>query len=218
MNRLNQWSLVGVLIGAVTLGSGCATNRGILDIRMTIPEDPASGRLVTIARVTDHRQFQVAPPEAWFPSLKEGEITDKAITSRAIARKRGAFGKAIGDILLPEGRSVEDLVKEALTRSFREAGYRVIDQGTISQDKATPVEADIEQFWAWFRPGFAAVSLQFEAKVKITCDVPPFKTGETVRGYLLLHSQAATTLAWQNTINKGINAFVQEVKNRLTTQ
>ena len=201
----------------ILLGSGCATNRGILDVRINGIQNPDSGPAVTIVRVTDNRVFEAAPRTPSVPSLKGGEIGDKAITSRAIARKRNAYGKALGDILLPEGRTVENVVREALVKSFREAGYRVIEDAARSEDKdkAMRIEADIEQFWSWFTPGFWAVSLEFEAKVKIKGDVPPFKNGETVRGHVQLHTQAAGPRAWLNTINKGIDAFIAEVKNSL---
>ncbi len=209
--------LVGVAMLAGLIGSGCATNRGILDVRIDVPQDPAAGKAVRIEQVRDKRVFEVAPREASIPSLKGAEINDQAITSRAIARKRNGYGKAIGDILLPEGRTVEDLVREALTKSFREAGYRVV-AGDAKADKAVSIEADIEQFWAWFTPGFWAVSLEFEAKVAIKGNVKAFKEGKTVRGYVQLHSQAAVTGAWLNTLNKGLENFTAEVKGELAKE
>lgn len=73
-------------------------------------------------RVTDRRVFEADPDDPSTPSLKGGEIHNTATTSRAIARKRGGFGKAWGDILLPEGRTVAHLMEEALTRAFQDAG------------------------------------------------------------------------------------------------
>lgn len=212
---LLEVAIVTVLLGL--LGSGCATNRGVLDVRINKLQNPASGRTVTILRVTDNRVFEESPSIPSIPSLKGGEIGNKAITSRAIARKRNGYGKALGDILLPEGRTVENVVQEALVKSFREAGYRVIDDTTElkDNDKAVPIEADIEQFWSWFTPGFWAVSLQFEAKVKIKGDVLGFNDGETVRGYVKLHTQGAGSRAWLSTINKGMEAFIEEVKKHL---
>ena len=210
--RLCVAGLACAAMGAMLLGSGCATSRGILDVQITVPKNPASGRTVSIVRVTDRRQFQEATREPSIPSLKGNEIRDKAITSRAIARKRDEYGKAMGDILLPEGRTVEDLVWGALTRSFREAGFRVIDGSEAAPDKSTPVEADIDQFWAWTTPGLWAVSLQFEARIKIKGDVPSFKKGETVRAHVEVHAPAATGAsgrAWLNTINQGVDALVQ---------
>ena len=199
-------------------GSGCATNRGILDVRIDVPQDPESGKVVRIERVTDKRVFEEAPRSASIPSLKGAEIDDKTITSRAIARKRNGYGKAMGDILLPEGRTVEDLVRESLTKSFREAGYRVTTDPAATGEKVLKIEADIEQLWSWFTPGFWTVSLEFEAKVNIKGNVPAFKEAKTVRGYVLLHSQMAGTGAWLNTMNKGLDNFVGEVKGELAEE
>jgi hypothetical protein len=193
-------------------------NRGIMNVRVNVPRDPSAGTVVTIVRVTDQRHFEAAPRDASIPSLQGNEITDKALTSRAIARKRGGTGKALGDILLPQGRTVEDLVKEALTRSFRDAGYRVIDQAAASKEKAIPLEADIEQFWSWCTPGFWIFSLQFEARVKIKGNVSVFKNGEMVRGYVRVHAPGVSNRTWMHTINKGIDAFVREVKTCLASR
>lgn len=204
------------VFGLVWIVSGCATNRGIVDVQIAVPQNPAAGKAVAITRVTDNRQFEVAPKEASIPSLKNPkEIENKDIRLRAIGRKRNSYGKALGDILLPENRTVEDLVQEALVRSFRESGYYVVDDPEAYEGRATMIEADIEQFWAWFTPGFWAVSLQFESIVNIKGDIPAFQDGETVKGHVELHSQAAGTRAWTNTINKGIDAFVAEVSKLL---
>jgi hypothetical protein len=207
------WAFIA--IGILLLGSGCATNRGVLDVKIDVPENPVSDKAVSIVRVTDIRQFEVAPRDASVPSLRGDGTNDPALKARAIARKRNGYGKALGDIVLPEGRSIEDLAREALTKAFIEAGYKVIDDGSTYEGKIIPIEADIEQFWSWFTPGFWSVALQFEAKIKIKGDIMHFEEGETVRGHVKLHTQAAGTRAWLKTINKGIENLIEEIKNRL---
>ncbi len=167
MKRMREYALgiAGLAMLAGLLGSGCATSRGILDVRIKEPGNPASGPAIAIVHVTDNRVFEEAPRKPSIPSLKGKEIDDKTITSRAIARKRNGYGKAIGDILLPEGRTVENVVREALVKSFREAGYRVSRRGLgIQQNTAVPVEAEIEQFWSWVVPGFWSISMEFEKR------------------------------------------------------
>ena len=112
-------------------------------------DNPIQGREVKIVRVTDRRTFQLKPSDPSTPSLKDGQIDNPAITSRAIARKRSGYGKAMGDILLPEGHTVEQLVGTALTRGLRGAGYRVLLQGQEGYEQAVPLEADIRRFWTW---------------------------------------------------------------------
>lgn len=212
--KIRALLFTALLISSV-VGSGCATNRGILDIRTTLPQQPSSGEAVTIARVTDQRIFELAPSVASIPSLKDGEIDNPEIKSRAIARKRNTYGQAIGDILLPPGRTVQDVVAEALTKSFREAGYRVTTEDDDMAATATPIEADIEQFWSWFTPGFWTISLEFEARVIITADVKPFQQGEEVRGYVKVRGQAAGTKAWMNVMNQGMDDFTTNLTARL---
>jgi len=206
---------IATLLAVSILGQGCATNRGIIDVRMTVPPNPSSGKTVRLTKVTDQRKFEASPRSASIPSLRGNDVYNKAITIRAIARKRNGYGKALGDIVLPEGRTVEDLVREALTTAFRESGYRVTESATSSQPDEIPVESEIEQFWAWVTPGFWAMSMEFEANVRIKGNVGTFSNGQAVRGYIELHTQAAGTRAWTNTLQKGIDEFVAAVRRAL---
>ena len=131
-NRL-RLGLVGGAIGLMLAGSGCASY-GTLDLRVQVPDNPKEGRAVAILRVTDKRQF--IQPRGWgnfnmtvprTDLLHRADVGNTAVTTRAIAYKTPKFFRAPGVYLLPEGRGVEDVVRELLTRSFREAGYRVVD-------------------------------------------------------------------------------------------
>jgi hypothetical protein len=161
--------------------------------------------------------FERAPGKASTPSLKDGQIRNRAITNRAIARKRNSFGKAMGDILLPEGRTVEQLAKEALTSGLRLSGYRVLAEGDSGYDGAAPLEADVQQVWAWFTPGFAAAHLQFDSHIRLTGPLAPFREGMEFKGYVRLATQAATGRAWLNTINKGLANLSKDMKSQLGT-
>lgn len=146
--------LVVPLLACLFVATGCATTRGVIDVPATMGANPPSGPAVRIDRVTDRRVFEIDPRQANIPSLmNDAEIKDPKITSRAIARKRGGFGKALGDILLPEGRTVMKVVEEALTRSLQDAGYRVVSKQDPEAATAIPVEADIEQILGVFSAG-----------------------------------------------------------------
>ncbi|HBA83341.1 MAG TPA: flagellar biosynthesis protein [Verrucomicrobia bacterium] len=194
---------------------GCATNRGIIDVRVVQPQNPANSQAVKIVTVRDLRVFELKPASASIPSLKNGEINDASITHRAIARKRNGYGKAMGDILLPEGQTVEGLTRDALARAFKEKGYTVLDAQDAGYDQAEAVEADIEQFWAWVTPGFWAASLEFEALVKVKNPTIFLTPEEAVRGSVLLHTQAAGTSAWMNILNKGLEDFIQKAQEKM---
>jgi len=197
--------------------SGCATNRGILDIQLREQNNSDNGKKIKITRVSDLRIFELKPDEPSIPSLKDGQIDNSTITSRAIARKRNGFGKAWGDILLPEGRTVEDLVRDAVSISLREQGYFVLNEYSSGgeYDNALPVEVDIQQFWAWFSPGFWAAKLQFEAIIDISGKGLLDEGKQTVRGYVKLNTQAANTRAWTNTIMKGLEDLIRNIKEKV---
>lgn len=213
--KITKSQIILSLIVLIALMSGCATNRGIIDVRVAVPGNQAGGTVVKITSVTDSRVFELKPSEASIPSLKNGEIDNKAITSRAIARKRNGYGKALGDILLPEGRTVEMLTREALTRSFREKGFQVLEPGDAGYNSAKPIEANIEQFWSWINLGFWAAKLNFQSSIHLKGDIASLKGGKSVNSSTQLSTQAAGTRAWTNILNKGIEDLVKEVKNQI---
>ena len=109
--------ILGLLI---LVGTGCATNRGILTINERESQLNRTGVAVKINKIVDMRHFEPEPSDPSTPSLKRwDEINDKKITERAVARKRNSYGKAMGDILLPEGKTVGGLVESAVIKALR---------------------------------------------------------------------------------------------------
>jgi hypothetical protein len=151
--------------------------------------------------------FAVDPPDPSIPSLKHDEVNDSAITSRAIARKRGSFGNAVGDILLPAGRSVADLVRASVARGLREGGYRVLGEGDDGYADAAPIDVEIRKFWMWITPGFWAMHLEFRNAIALKGPIAPLAGNPEVGGYVRLPTQAATTGAWTNTLKQGLENF-----------
>ncbi len=143
--RLNL--IAGAVVSLLGFASGCAVSRGILEVEVPTAMNPSIGPAYKIVEVKDSRQFQLRPQEPSIPSLKGGEIDNESITSRAIARKRNGYGKAMGDILLPEGQTVTELTARAVARAMRESGLRVVEQGDPDWKRARPVEAEIQQHW-----------------------------------------------------------------------
>jgi len=202
---VSRWlSAVSATIALLVFSSSCATTRGELNLVPSIVENPATGPAVRIGAVEDVRRFELAPKEPSTPSLKGGEIEDLAITSRAIGRKRNAYGKALGDILLPEGRTVAAVARESATNGLRRAGYRVLAPGDEGHDSAEPVDVRIEQFWAWVNPGFWAMHIEFEARLRLDTSAGPLRGVDEFRGYVRLGTQMATTGAWRKTILQGL--------------
>jgi hypothetical protein len=205
--------LVGLLL-ACGLATGCATGRGTIDLKPADTANPATGPEIRLVRVSDRRVFQVDPPSPWIPSVMNDEIENTAITSRAIARKRGGFGMALGDIVLPEGRTVVQVTREALSRGLRESGYRVLEEGDPGYDAAIPLQADIQQFWAWVSPGMWTLTLEFDSRIRVSGPIQHFDDGEEFRGHAITNPSAAFTDDWIDVMNKGLENLNDDIKSR----
>jgi hypothetical protein len=199
----------------LTTALGCASSRGTLDIAVPVPPNPIGEVAFQVPVVEDARIFQASPPDPSIPSLKNAEeIRDAVVTSRAIARKRGGYGMAMGDILLPEGRAVQDLARDAIIRGLRSAGHPVLMPGDPGYADALPLAARIDQLWAWLTPGFWAMAIEFETRMHLTSEFAPLD-GEDVRGYILLKSAAVSSEKWRSTIDRGLQDFSSSLEKIL---
>ena len=160
----------GLMMSCVVLGfalSGCALGRSEIDIMSPATVTSMSTALVKIVDVIDQRKFEAAPGQPSTPSLERAaDITNPAITSRAYARKRNGYGKALGDIILPEGRTIAALVRAATQKALEDKGYRVVDQNSPDYARAMPVSVEVTEFWTWVSVGFGA-SLSCRAAVRV---------------------------------------------------
>ena len=195
--------------------TGCALNRGELDIQAPEVANPESGQPVKLVEVVDKRVFAISPPNPSTPSLKNNEINDPSITKRAIARKRGGFGQALGDILLPEGETVEKLTADALANALKDRGYRVVSEGDPAYVTALPLSANINQFWSWFTPGFWTIKLNYQANVELTGDWPLKGSDQTVGGTARYSGMAADTAAWRKVMSDGLTNMIENLKSML---
>jgi hypothetical protein len=202
-------SIVALILG------GCATSRSIVDVKVSPGLNPANGKAVKIVQITDGRKFEVAPRIQSIPSLNEEEIKDSKITSRAVGRKRNGYGKAMGDFHLPEQRTVQDVVREAMTKALREKGYSVVEQGAATYQNALPLEADIGQFWTYMTPGMWSLTLEFETIVRIRGNAFPTSKEEQIRGYAQMSTQVGSESNYVETMQSGIEDFIKNFKEKL---
>ncbi|MGO2132115.1 MAG: hypothetical protein ACTH3D_04345 [Halomonas sp.] len=165
-------TLVALTILMVLVLQGCATSRSVIDIHApaehvnTQVNDPSRPSLY-IRQVIDKRQFQDAPNSADIPSLgfEGASAATEDIKARAVGRKRNGYGKALGDILLPEGTTVTDLVQAAAAEGFEKAGWQVVNNANSSQD-VTTVDIEVTRFWTWFQPGFWSLALNTDIETE----------------------------------------------------
>ena len=159
--------LVLAACSLVLLG-GCATSRSYMRLdtsHSSATVTTATGKAVVIDSVQDARKFEEDPSDPSVPSLKKGVDykLDVEQRKRAIARKRNGFGKAIGDIMLEDGQTVETLTRNLVSDGFARHGYQVLAPGAAPPADAVHVNVAIDEFWAWFTPGMWTVDM--EAKV-----------------------------------------------------
>ena len=123
---------------------GCATSRSYM--RLDVSHSSAtvttpSGKAVVIDAVKDERRFEESPGDPSVPSLKPGDEYKLGAEERkrAIARKRNGWGKAMGDILLENGETVETLTHDLVADGFARHGYQVLAPGVSAPPEAVHV-------------------------------------------------------------------------------
>lgn len=217
MSTRNHSAMALLFISAIL--SGCATSRS--EIKLSSPETTPTtlaatkARTVVIRSVTDERVFEEAPKVASIPSLGFGGASkaSEEVRARAVGRKRGGFGKAMGDVLLENGQTVVGLVRENLTTAFQQAGYQVVNEGT-AEPASLMVDVHIKQFWAWFQPGFWAIALN--ANIETNLEVSGTASPTTISVHVEDSRQTATETAWLEIVEKGLLAYRTEAVSKLS--
>ncbi len=198
---------------ALVLLAGCATNRAEVDVLRpgdTQTPAPSNGKKVYISAVDD-RVFQIKPSSSDIPSLKYDEIDDKSITERAIARKRNNFNMAIGDVLLPEGRTVSELVGNAVATAYRQAGYEVVSSPGARD--VSEVKVNIIEFWSWYSAeGVLDKVLRNKSLLQIKAPGTPVQTIKTL---VSENVKVATDTDWKTITESGLEAITQETLKQL---
>jgi hypothetical protein len=211
LNKIKTVLLVLMLTGL----SACAVDRSTVSVEA--PENisnPVNGVEVTIS-VMDDRVFEFQPATPDIPSLSEDEIVNEDIKARAIARKRNTYGKALGDVILPEGQTVAGIMEKALENAFRSAGYRVMEPGDPAYDTAIPVEAKVIQFWSWIDWGFWELAVHNRAEVLIKAPSGKMVDGLTVFNETVSKHAAVFDGDWQESAVTGMREISVKVSEEL---
>lgn len=219
MKTIFSGRFLGILIMMLVLTS-CATNRGIVRVDVPPPETEAqlNGKSIVINSVIDNRRFEENPKTQDIPSLGFGgaAVATEDIKKRAIGRKRNTYGKALGDILLEEGQTVETVISSALERSFVEKGYAVVAPKDKTADTIT-VDARIDKFWAYMTPGFWAITLSSDISTDIILNIP--EAGRTDEKVITVKSEGKYQTGgegnWMEVIYSAIEKYVAAVKREL---
>ena len=208
--------LLSVVFSLLVLG-GCATSRSTLDIATPVsgPSAQTNGKDVYINAVKDLRVFEAKPSSPNTPSLDDSEDQSDKIKARAVGRKRNGFGKALGDILLPEGKTVESLTVASIHKAFIDRGYRVVSDKSQITSSTYVIDADITKFWSWMNPGFWALTLSAEIATAITIKSPTGTERQTVSVKAADSFQTGAEDNWIEVINKALILYVDDLNRKL---
>ncbi len=193
--------------------SGCVTGRRV--VSLTVPNaggsSPTKGEIF-LGSVQDRRIFENKPSQPSIPSVN-GDARSLSDKQRAsfIGRQRNGFGKALGDLVLPDGETVTNTARHLVEEVLRRRGYTVTPVATVPNSASVVVD----EFWAWFTPGFASVS--FEARVWCSITVNQNGTTKTfaVRGYGKNNGQVASDANWQLAYRRAFEDFLAKLDDEL---
>lgn len=202
-----------VVVSSVVL-TGCVTGR------RTIPLDvPSSSAVpavkddIDIRSVVDNRHFENKPPSPSTPSIN-GDVNkmDKDTLKTMIGRQRNGYGKAMGDIQLAPGETVETRTRSLISEEMKRRGYATVPGSVNSMD------VSINKFWAWFTPGFMTVT--FESQ--LSCDIELVLKGKrekfTVEGYGKNPGQVASDANWKLAYSRAFDDFLKNLDSALISR
>ncbi|MGO3698918.1 MULTISPECIES: hypothetical protein [Halomonas] len=202
-----------VAVFSLVLLSGCATSRS--EIALTVPEGNSdqhisAGQEVVIGEVIDRRVFEEAPREPSTPSLGKGGASKASdeTKARAVGRKRNTYGMAMGDVLLENGQTVDEVVRSNLTLALRETGYNVLAHSTGVAANTPIIDVYIDEFWAWLNPGWSGT---LNTRIATVLELRSNEEQERISVHALEHRHLATDGAWIEIIEKALNDYRNEV-------
>jgi len=205
-------------LSSLALLGGCATNRGEVVIpKASVPvTSQTSARKVFIASVTDKREFEANPRMPNILSLSPRYAQNDEIRARAIARKRNNYGRALGDILLPQGQTVTELMEGYIQRAFAEKGYQVVERREEVSKNTLIVDVVVNKFWQWTVPGFWAITMSAEIETALT--MKSSGGGKKTKTVYVNESGPYQVGVGRNVvdiISRALNSYVEELKTKI---
>jgi hypothetical protein len=179
-----------VVLGVVL--AGCAASRSELVVPVQKSAVTPTKGAVKIVEVVDRRIFEIDPGNPSTPSVRDNEIHNKALTAKAVGRKRGGWGNAWGDVVLPEGQTVSGLVETILEAALTEKGYAVVSKGAAGYDSALPLSADVLKFWSWVNFGMD-IKITHRSEIALKGPWPVSEGNRLIHGDAFYNSYIAIT-------------------------
>jgi len=211
---MKRRSLFVLLLFCVATTSGCVTGRRSITLEIPPASTVASSSRgsLEVVSVTDNRVFENKPTSPSVPSI-DGDVTkvSKDTLKTMIGRQRNGYGKAMGDIELASGETVETQTRRLISDGFSRHGYTVVD----SHSADVTVQVSIDKFWAWFSPGFWAVSFESQVGTEMTIMRGSKSEKLTVTGYGKNSGQVAKDANWQLAYARAFEDFLKNFDTAL---
>lgn len=192
--------------------AGCA-NRGVVPVQTAgASENPAVGPAVRIVEIRDERAFQSSPSPTLTPSFSAHE-TDPAQRARAVGRKRTADRRPGAVVFLEADRTVQSIVRDAVGRALRSAGFRVLEPGMKDYAAATGLEISIEQLWmsgGERRLGRSRRAVvECEMRIRIAGPLPGLEVGPVVEAYREIARGGFTRSMWRQALEGALEELTE---------
>src|SRR3954468_22087141 len=118
-------SLFLLLALLVSMQTGCALGRRTLPLEIPkLDVVPTTRGNISVSPVQDQRRFQNKPSDPSVPSI-DGDVNTLTAAQRngMIARQRGGFGMAAGDVALPASQNVNRVTQNLVEEALKHHGY-----------------------------------------------------------------------------------------------
>lgn len=210
---VSQFLVLGFALVGSLLNTGCVVGRRT--VALPIPSMggsvPDKGE-VGIASVVDNRHFENKPTSPSTPSI-DGDVNTLTPEQKTtfIGRQRNGYGHAMGDIALPANDSITQRARLLFEEGLKRRGYKVAK----ADGAANAIDISVDEFWAWFSPGFA--TLTFEAKIRcgVTVKHGDKVTKCVVEGYGKNLGQIASDENWQLAYSRAFAEFMVHLDREL---
>lgn len=203
------------LLSLVTiLSTGCVVGRSVIEAPTTPNvKAPNSGFPIVLAETRDHRIFFKGAMDLHLPSVDQVDESLQYLKAVTIGRKRNAFGKKFGGVILPNFLTVTKVVEDVVISAMHKAGYKIVPANSTEGQTAPVLTIEVNEFWAWFENGGLTASIKQRSDVLIIGEFPGFADGVNTR--IEVEDSIALALNdafWTDIINKGLIALEEKLE------
>lgn len=197
--------------------SGCATNRGIVDVKVTRSKEVIqdNGKEIYIKLPVNQRKYEKNPIAHNVSSLNPRRTQTGSVKERAFGRKSNSYNQRIGDVLLPRKKSVDRLVQNALQQAFVEKGFKIIEDEHLINEKTYIVSSEILTFWAWHDMDFLTIILSAEIATELVIESSEGMKRQLVAVKVVHRDPTAFERRWRVVMEDAVAVYIDAVKKQL---